>query len=86
MKRTPKIDENLKKRKLIDGEGGADECEFAFMTMASSGLLSRWFVDSCASRHLTNHRENMFHYRSLSDTEYVKAACERGSIKVVGIH
>lgn len=85
MKPTPKIESNLKKRKLVDTGGRSEECEFAFMTLRDGSIIRRWFMDSCASRHLTNQREKMFDYRPLKDVEFVNAANEGSAVKVVGI-
>lgn len=80
-----KIVANLKKRKIWQADIKKDECEFSFMTLGQHSIMGRWFIDSCASRHLTNQRDNMFDYRTLDDAEFVNAACEGGSVKIVGI-
>lgn len=86
-KRTPEIESNLRKRKLLNShtEKRGEECEFAFMTLPANNILRRWFLDSCSSRHLCNQRDHMFDYRALSKAEYVSAACEGGQVRVVGI-
>ena len=90
MQRTPKIIENLKKRKLIE-EGSnksktkGHECEFTFMVHHVDDIKERWFLDSCSSRHLCNERKHFIDYRKLDESEYVNAACEGGNVRVVGI-
>ena len=48
-------------------------------------IKNRWFLDSCASRHLCNDREHLIDYRNLKDAEYVNASCEGGNVRVVGV-
>lgn len=73
LKRTQKIEANMKKWKLIDVHPEKYEYELAFMTIGSNRILLCWFIDSCASRHLSNHRKHMFGYSALTDPEFVNA-------------
>lgn len=90
LKRTSEIIENLKKRKLIDGNTSSNdtvarnECEFNFMVQYESKIRDRWFLDSCASRHLCNNLNNFVEYNPLGSNESVKAACKGANIEVIG--
>lgn len=91
LKRTPQITENLKKRKLTRIDAGSNsksdgyECQFTFMVQRAEDIHHRWFLDSCASRHLCNSREDFIEYKSLAKNEEVSAACEGASVQVIGI-
>lgn len=88
LKPSKMIIQNLKKRNLMRNEndtGSGDECEFAFLAGQSPEISRRWFLDSCASRHIVNQRELMFNYRSLDKEESVNAAAEGALVRIVGI-
>lgn len=91
MKRTSLVTSNLKKRNLLPHEGGSNnrsgghECEFTFMVHRRNDIRNKWFLDSCASRHLCNVREYFVSYKSLSKGEHVNAACEGATVDVVGV-
>lgn len=97
LKAADKIMKNLKRRNLVsDGNSNGNasgnasndqayESEFAFMTLNNSEIPKRWFLDSCASRHLTNFRLGLFNYRQLRAVESVNAASEGSAVSVVGI-
>lgn len=91
LKRTSEITANLKKRKLLSGDDNNEssarghECEFTFMVKRAEDILHRWFFDSCSSRHLCNNKDHLIDYTNLQESEYVDAACEGASVRVVGI-
>lgn len=80
--------QNLKERDLISNEyntGSGDECGFAFLAGQSPRTSRRWFLDSCALRHISNQREFMVNYRSLDKAESVNAAAEGARVRIVRI-
>ena len=84
MKKFSKIEANLRKRNLIDVSNN-DKFEFEFKTVSSNYIGRRWFLDSCASRHLTNQKDCLVNYRVLSDIESVNAASEGRFVQVIRI-
>lgn len=81
------IIQNLKQRGLWVGSINnvpREECEFAFM-MSNNGLRDKWFLDSCCTRHITNKKEHLINYQRIKDGDIINAACENGSMNIVGL-
>ena len=78
---------NLKKRKMLNVSStnhANDQCDFLFM--ASDGTINdKWLLDSCCTRHITNKRKNMMHYRRMNGNGSINAACQDEEMKIVGI-
>ena len=87
MKPSKKIDDNLRKKNLLSGDGHQrkDECEFAFMAQETSYIQNKWFLDSCCSRHVTNSMDGMVNYKKLVQSESISCASEGESVQVIGV-
>lgn len=83
------VTENQKKKGLVYEsfcqDGNKHECESAFMTFVSKDISRKWFSDSCASHHLTNQKNMIFHYRELNVKEFFGSAAESTATKVIGV-
>lgn len=45
----------------------------------------KWFVDSCASKQMTNNRHIMEEYRKLNETEEIDSAASIASVSFIGV-
>lgn len=83
LKPSDEIVKELKKRNLYTGE--LDGAHIAFMTYNGSNMKNKWFLDSCASRHLTNQRDSLKDYRKLENTSNIGTAATGTKVSIVGV-
>lgn len=82
---TPETRERLQ-RWLDNGrpEGNQEEeAQFAF-TSAKGNLRGKWFLDSCASQHMTNDRDALFNFRDANSMDSVSTAAENVGMNIEG--
>lgn len=81
--------EQWKNRKSAEGGGSGDSASrasFAFMTSRKSSndsMRNKWFLDSCASRHMTNQRDILHNFVDGQD-DTVQTASEDTEMAIVG--
>ena len=93
-KRWPKMVEQLKRMKLFkknsngegpkfEDKGSTNECHYVFIT-GNENIRLKWFVDSCASRHLTNQRHCIKNFKPVK-SDSANLAVQGSSVNFEGI-
>ena len=59
------------------------EAQFVFMT-AEDNIRGKWFLDSCASQHMTNERDVLFNFRDTNTEDSVSTAAEDVGMSIEG--
>ena len=70
--------------KKINDEAKTGNVALAFMSIGEPEISEKWFLDSCASKHVTDNLNFLSNYQPVESSSYIKSASEESSIEIQG--